>query len=528
MRWPLLDRLRRWMSIGATYADWDDFWYRTDPRWMTTAGVGMTPEGAMRLSAVYACVGLLSDMVGTLPLIVYRRRPDDGKDRATTHPLYRLLRRQPNARQTAFEWRKMGMAHLLLRGNFYNRIVLDGRGAVTALEPLHPHRTTVRLLENGRRGYLYRLPTGETQALTQDDVFHTMGLTLDGVTGCSVIEWARENLGRAWAADTHAARFWRNHAQMSGVLKYPGNLNKPQREALREEYQQAQTGENAFKFMVVEGGGEFTPIGMTSRDAQFVETLRFGVSEIARWFRVPPHMIGDVDRSTSWGSGIEQQSIGFVNFTLMPWLVAVEQAADRDLIQEDRFFAEFLVDALLRGDLAARAAAYSQFVMNGIMSENEVRVRENLNPWPGLDEPRRSVNQDRGGDPRLARRPRPPEPEEEEDDEEEEPETRARQIIRAAATRTVRKEIAAVTKWAPRYADDAAAWRAWVLDFYDKHQATLEEVLALAPALAQRYVVEHTTALLTCGLSVLTDWHDRAPTALAAMALGESGYGEER
>lgn len=565
--------------ISATYAPIDNFWYQTDPRGSRTAsGYAVTPESALRLGAVFACVGLISDMIGALPLLVYRKQDDGGKERATTNPLFSLLHRQPNQRQTSKEWRSMGAAHLLLRGNFYNEIVLDRRFAVSELRPLHPDRVTVTLLDSGRRGYTYRAPSGPPRAFTQDEIFHVMGFTLDGVVGCSVVEYARESISTALLQEGYAGRFWNEGGEPRSLLMRdtPGPaMSKETKEDLQRAWR-----ERGNKLAIIEGL-KYQAVGMTGRDAQYVESRKFSVSDIARFFRVPPHMIGDVDGSTSWGTGIEQQTIGFVNFTLLPWLVAFEQAIDRDLILDERHFAEFLVDALLRGDMAARASAYSTYVMNGIMSENEVRLRENMNPSPGLNEPQRSINQGRslpvreqidalggliraGYDPqdslRVVGLPRirhtgnppvtiqpeegspqrgvapPPPPQRDEpappprrpaDDDEDEAASAADaewSRTHAAAVRLVHREVAAIRKWAPRYTGNAAGWRKWTSDFYGRYVGQLERDLAMPQATARAYCANNCALIVENHGEISDEYEQNQPGALAALVLeGERG-----
>ena len=516
-------------ALRADYKPWSDFWFEKDPRFgsATHAGVTASPDAAMRLGAVYACVRILSDMVGYLPLHVYRRRADDGKDRATDHPSYPLLRRRPNQFQTAIRWRQLGQRHILLRGNFYNLIVSSTR-RIRELIPLNPDRMTVKLLPTGRRGYLYRPETGPAQALTQDEVFHVMGFSLDGITGCSVIEYAAESVGRSLAEELYAARFWSQGGAIKGALATDGKLTKEQREANSEAWQQAQGGWwNAHKVALLEGGLKWLQIGISARDAQYLEGRQFSVADIARWFGVPPHMVGDVERSTSWGTGIEQQQLGFLTTTMAPWFTLWEQDIDRQLLDDDDdLFSEFLVDAMLRADLAARATAQRQYVDGGILSPDEVRIMENRNPLGGeFAKPQRAQNIGGGGDPAtsLPARPRPsqnghrPAPSEIRDDAD----ARASALVARTAARMVRREIGAIQKWAPRYAGDVAGWKEWVCDFYSRHVVVLEESLGLDQTTARQYGAAHTAALLERGVMVLEEWDHHAPAALTALALGE-------
>jgi HK97 family phage portal protein len=504
--------------IGATYQPWDNFWYQPFSGTATASGYSSSPESAMRIGAVYACVGLLADMVGTLPLILYREVSQDERERAKTHPTYNLLRRQPNPRQTAKEWRTLGMNYLLWRGNFYSRIEYDGRFAVRALWPLHPDRVRVTLLSNGRRGYLYRPPQGPDVALTADEVLHVMApVSLDeGLTGAGVLEFARESIGTAGAQEQHAGKVWSDGGEPKSALKRtsPGQpFTKEQKQELLNSWR-----ERANKVVILEGL-EYQQLGMTGRDMQFIEGRKFSVADIARFFRVPPHMIGDVDGSTSWGTGIEQQTMGFVNFTLMPWLEAFTQALDRDVIPEEHFFVEFLLDALLRPDTLQRYQAYGIGIMNGVLAENEARVRENLKPWPGLWEPRRSANQDRGGNPDGPRQDVPPPAPRrfDEDDEDEAAADRAWKIALASADRIVRREVAVIRKWAPRFADDASL-RKWAAEFSAAHVDELVQALALDTVVARKYCADLCAAIVS-GRGEFSDEYERnQPAALARLA----------
>jgi HK97 family phage portal protein len=519
--------------VGATYAPTDSFWYQRDPRGSTSqSGLTASPEASLRLSTVYACVRLLSDMVGYLPLHVYRRREDDGKDRATEHPVYPLLRRRPNQWQTAIRWRQLGMRHVLLRGNFYNLIVESTR-RVRELIPLDPDRMTVTLLASGRRGYRYRgTATAPEMLLTQDEVLHIMGFSLDGITGVSVIEYARESFGRALAEDGYASRFWSQGGPIKGALSVEGKLTTEQRKQNEEAWQQSQGGwMNAHKTALLEGGIKWMQIGVSPKDAQYIEGRGFSVADIARWFGIPPHMVGDVDRSTSWGTGIEQQSLGFLTTVLLPWLTLWEQEIDRQLLDDDDdLFSEFLVDAMLKADMATRSTAQLLYVDGGIYSVNEVRIMNNLNPIDdeAFDIPQRAQNIGGGGNPAVTQGqrgtpnqngngPRPPDNADLADAD-----ARAGALVTRAATRCVRKEIAAIQKWAPRYASNPTGWKEWVCEFYGKHVPVLQEALGLDETRARQYGAAHTAALLEQGVSVLEEWDHHAPAALTALALEEA------
>lgn len=346
---------------------------------------------AMQLTAVFACVSLLSETFASLPAILYRRL-DRGKERAIDHPLYSVLHDIANPEQTSADFRSTMMAHILLWGHCYAEISRNGAGDVKALWPITP--TRVRPFRNSRNALMYQVNLSEnpssslpatTQNLSADRVLH-----VSGVLGLSPIGQAREALGLTMAAEEYGARFFSNDSTPGGVLEHPGQLSGDAQLRLRDQIETQTRGlSNKHRMMVLEEGMKWTGIGLPPEDSQFLETRKFQVGEIARIFRVPPHMIGDVDRSTSWGTGIEQQNIGFVVYSVRSWLVRWEQEENKTLLSEEErknYFIEYLVDGLLRGDIASRYAAYSIARQNGWMNGNEIRELENQNPVPGLDE----------------------------------------------------------------------------------------------------------------------------------------------
>jgi len=353
----------------------------------TATGKTIGAEGSLAFVPVYACVRLLATSIASLPLPVYRRLPGGGKERDSNHPLYAVLHDQPNPEMTSCELRQAMVGHLMLWGNAYANIVLDGAGQAAELWPMRPDRMQVeRSPRTGRLVYRYTLPGGEQRVLLDDEVMHWRGLSSDGVMGYSPITLAREAVGMGLAAEEYAARFFGNDSRPGGVLKSPKVMGPEAAKNLKESWESAHGGlTNRHRVAVLEEGVEWQAIGIPPRDAQFLELRQFQRSEIAMLFGVPPHMIGDTERSTSWGTGIEQQGIGFVTYTLRPWLVAIEQRIRADLFTEaDRatWFAEFLVDGLLRGDSKARAEALAIQRQNGIINADEWREIENRNPLP--------------------------------------------------------------------------------------------------------------------------------------------------
>lgn len=365
-----------------------------------TSGISVSADSSMRCAAVYACVRVLAESVAQLPLILYRRLPNGGKERATDHPLYTLLHDAPNSWQTSLEFRELQMYNLLLRGNgysFINRI----RGVVRELLPLHPDRMTVAQRENFDLTYALSKSGGETQPLAAGDVFHLRGLSANGYTGITPIAMAREAIGLALATEQHGARLFANGAKMGGILKHPGKLKDAEMaKRIRESFDTAFSGDNAHRTALLEENMSWEKVTMTAEDSQFIETRKYQRSEIASIFRVPPHKIGDLERATF--SNIEHQSLEFLTDSLLPWLRRWEQAITRDLLtprERPEFFAEFLVDGLLRGDVKTRMDSYAVAIQNGIMSPNEARTRENLNPRAGGDEYLRPANMVPASDP---------------------------------------------------------------------------------------------------------------------------------
>ncbi|MHA1569295.1 MAG: phage portal protein [Alphaproteobacteria bacterium] len=389
-------------SVGATAHPRDpviaEIWGMNN---YTSAGARVTPDTAMRVGAVYAAVRVLSETVAMLPLILYRRLDAGGKERARAHPLFSLLHDRPNRWQNAFEWREMMTAHVVLRGNAYSEIIGAGGRGVAELVPLHPDRMRAVRLDDGALVYEHQPLKGARRVLLASEVFHLRALSMDGIVGLNPIAHHRESIGMAIAAEEYASRFWANDASPRGVLKMPNHFRSADdAKAFRDQWQKAQTGANRHKVAVLEDGLEFQQIGISARDAQFIESRKFQVTDIARLFRVPPHMIGDLERATF--SNIEHQAIGFVTHTMAPWFRRWESAIGAQLMSEadrETYFAEFLVDALLRGDTKTRFEAYNKAVMTGWLNRNEVREIENRNPVEGLDEFLTPMNMAAGSDP---------------------------------------------------------------------------------------------------------------------------------
>jgi HK97 family phage portal protein len=386
------DRLRGPNASGGDRSPWGDFFFEPVSA-RTSSGMRVSPDSALRLAAVYACVRVLSESMASLPLVIYQRRADGGKDKVTDHWLYRLLAKRPNRFQNPFEWREMLQGHLALRGNAYNQIITNAKGEVVELMPLHPDRIRLELLPSGEYRYRFTDRFGTESILPRGEVWHLRGLSSDGLMGMSPIELARENLGMALAAQDYGARFFANDAKPTGGwIEFPGSFKDSEaKKVFRESYQQAQSGANRGKVLVLENGMKFHEVGVTNKDAQFLELRKFQITDVARLFRVPPHMIGDLDRATF--SNIEQQSLEFVMHTMTPWAERWEASIESELLLEgDDIEVEFDFANLMRGDAASRASYYQSGIQNGWLTRNEARIAENLNPLEGLDEPLRPLN----------------------------------------------------------------------------------------------------------------------------------------
>lgn len=350
------------------------------------SGQNVNMQTALGLTAVLACVRVLAEAVASIPLIVYERLDNGGKKRANAHPMYTLLHDRPNGEHPSFVWRETLMAHLALRGNAFIEKEYDNRGRIIGLWPIRPDLVTVER-QNGRKRFSV-VVNGAPKLFTPDDIMHVPGLGYDGLVGYSPISLAREALGLALAAQEHASRYFENGGEPGGVLQHPGKLSSEAATNLRESYEAKHRGTgNAHRVFIAEEGMTWQTIGVTNRDLQFIENRKFQISEIARIYRVPPHMVGDLDRATF--SNIEQQSIDFVVHTLRPWLVRWEQVLNWELFSDrdrGRYFAEFSVEGLLRGDSAARGAFYAQMFQVGGFSINDILGMENRNPVPGGDQ----------------------------------------------------------------------------------------------------------------------------------------------
>ena len=346
----------------------------------TSSGKAVNERTALQTTAVYACVRILAETIASLPLHTYRYT-DRGKEKALEHPLYYLLHNEPNAEMTSFVFRETLMSHLLLWGNAYDQIIRDGRGQILSLYPLLTDKMTVDRAASGEIIYQYRTDRG-VYALRREEVLHIPGLGFDGLIGYSPIAMAKNAIGMAIATEEYGASFFANGANPGGVLEHPGVVKDPKR--VRDSWNAVYQGSgNAHRVAVLEEGMKFQAIGIPPEQAQFLETRKFQINEIARIFRVPPHMLADLEKSSF--SNIEQQSLEFVKYTLDPWVIRWEMAIQKALFlpsEKKQYFVKFNLDGLLRGDYQSRMTGYATGRQNGWLSSNDIRELENMNPIP--------------------------------------------------------------------------------------------------------------------------------------------------
>lgn len=475
-------------SSGSEGPPWSDEWYdgTHDPRFgghLTSSGVRMGPDAALRLSAVWAAVRILVEGIGALPCIVYKQLDNGGKDRAKTHPLYTVLKRYPNSWQTAIEFWEMMMGHVVLRGNAYAQIVPGPRGAVDQLIPRHPDRIEIQTIQTPtgiKLRYKWSPPQGQPIILTQDEMFHIRGLSSDGISGLILADHASDSFGLSKAAQNYGATFFRKGATVAGLVEHPKNITGTAQTNLKNSIEAQMR--NPHGIMVLEEGMTWKQLGFKAEDAQLIETMEFGIEEVARWFNVPLHLLRSNKQAQTYAS-VEMFDLELIIHTLRPWAVRIEQAISRDLITaDDIYFAEFLMDALMRGDSTARKDFYASAITNGWMTRNEARIKENLNPIEGLDEPLVPLNMGTGNPPPAGQgQPggQPPSKQQ-----------RGASLAKAAVERVLRREAGAVSKAQQKYVKEPKAYQAWAQAFYAEHATFVAEALAIPHLIAAAYCAE--------------------------------------
>lgn len=361
---------------------------------MAYTGKFVSPETAMRYSTVMICLRVLSESVASLPCILYKRRKDGGKDRATDHPLYRVLHDQPNAWQTAFTYFAGTMVNLASRGNGYNYVERNSKGQTIGVVPLNPDPVTITQAMDWSPIYTVTMPDNTRAKLRPSQIHHIVGPMPKGYVGQSMISLAREAIGLGLAAEQFGANFYANGVKPSGILEHPEKLGPIAAETLRSEFSEHNAGlDNSSKPLILEEGMKWVALSITPNEAQFLDTRKFQRSEIAGIFRVPAHLVGDLEKATF--SNIEFQTLDFVVHSLRPWLKLWEQSINKDLLAEyerGEYFAEFNINDLLRGDFKSRMEGLGLQIQNGFLSPNEARAIENMNPREGGDEYWRPAN----------------------------------------------------------------------------------------------------------------------------------------
>lgn len=372
----------------------NDFWYQ--PLATSSTGVRVTPLSAMRASACYACVKVLAETIASLPRIMAERMTDGTVMPRPQHPLQDVLELSPNGNQTAFEFWEMQIAFGCLYGNSYAEIIPGARGAVDQLKPLRPDCVTVQLLDNGRIRYTYRDPiTAAVTIYNQDEIFKIPGFSFNGIEGIAPIFFAQDPIGLALATEQFGCKFFTNDATPALVLEHPKTLSPGAVDRIKRTFKDLHAGlNNAYSVAVLEEDMKVHSLGVPNKDAQFLETRKHQIAEIARYMRVPLHMINELEKSAF--SNIEQQSIEFVKYTIRPWLKRIEQRVGKDLITNNKFFLRHDLDDLMQGEMLPRYQAYQIAATVGFMARNEIRRKEGLNPLDGLDEPLTPMNMGQG------------------------------------------------------------------------------------------------------------------------------------
>lgn len=369
-----------------------DYWYMP-LGFGSSSGISITPFTAMKCSAVYACVMLLAETIASITRAVYERMPDGTTEERLQHPLNSVVQLSPNPLQTAFEFWLMQIAFGCLFGNSYAEIIPGARGAVDQLVPLRPDRLKIERLESGRIRYQYTDQyTGQQRTLLQEEVFRIPGFSFNGIEGIAPIFFANDPIGLSMAVEMFASKFFKNDATPPLVLTHPGVLSPDAAKVVRDNWIKQHAGlNNAHLPAVLQEGMKVETLGKPNKDNQFAETRQLQIVEVARYLRIPPHMIGDLTQSTN--NNIEQQSLEFVKFTLRPWLTKIEQRVNFDLITNNtRFYLKHDLNELMMGEMLARYQAYQIGATTGFITRNEIRKKENLNPLPGLDKPLTPLN----------------------------------------------------------------------------------------------------------------------------------------
>lgn len=530
----LLSRISGLGRRAGTPDALDNFWY-APVGWQgsfSQTGTRVTPELAMTVSAVWFGATFLARNLGSLPCEVMQHAGPNKKQIAPAHPLFPVVNLMPNQTQDAFQWVEQGVGHLALRGNWYSKILPGLRGFADQLVPVHPDLVRVGRLPTGRLQYTIRNIQGQPpDVLTQDEMFHVRGYSTDGMTGLSMIAYGANSMGTAIAQDTYVARFFKQGASASLAIKHPGVLGEPGMKNLRSSVNTYLNGmENVGGTLILEEGATIDKIGVTPEDAQLLGMRDHSIREVARWFGLPSYLFSDLGKPPTYASSV-QFAEDLVRYTFRPLARRIEMAIRTQLLlQPEQFSAEFNMAELLRGDIAARSAFYHMAILDGWMSRNEARERENMNPEDGLDDFWEPLNVRDASDPAGSAPPLPPSPAlpqpAPEDDASARHGVRASVLVSEAARRVVRKEIAQVTKGAREHASDSDAWSSWLRTYYADHAAFVAETLHLPLSLAREYGARQGLLLERGGVAIMEDWDPVVTDQLATWAI--LGHADDR
>ena len=503
-------------DMGGTPAPWDDFWYQPIGSRSAT-GIRVTPESAKQISAVLACVNKICKTQAMLPAKIYTDMADGGSKVAKSHPLFQVLYSRPNAMQTSFESRQMMQGHLELRGNAYSEIVPGKKRAVDQLVPMHPDRVHPEQLQTGRVRYRYNDPlTNQDRFLAQEQVFHLRNFMDNGIMGQSTVTMATDTFGLALAAQDNYGRFLKNDSRTQSVLTGSAFKTKQDKQAFRDDWQEQHTGENRYKVAVLPVGMDIKSVGVSAKDAELLDARKFSRIEICSLFDVPPHLIGETEKTASYAS-VEQFNIMFATYCILPRLILWEQEIQRSLMFNDTtYYPKFSMSALLRGDTASRFNAYKIAVENGWMSQNDVRIAEDLNPIPDGDNYWRPLAWAKLGDVHTSVQKSGATENQDDSDQATttgaELDERFRFLATAGAERCVRKEISARGRM-----NERGASREDVGGFYRDHAGFIAQVLRIPLDKAQAYCQRRAEQPLSDNDSSTADASIRD---LATLALG--------
>lgn len=476
---PVLDRIFATDGDVSTFRDPAEWLFESMGAFRSASGIRVTPQKALSLSAYLACQRVISEDTAKLPLIVYRRL-DRGKERAPEHPAYPIVHDQPNPDMSSMAFRETLTHHAMGWGNGYAEIQRVGAGGVHAMWPIHPSR--VEMVRNQDGAWVYRVwsDDGGYYVLEPDRMFHIHGMGFDGRTGYSIARMAAESLGVAIATQQFGGRFFSNGLNIGGVYQTDKKLSDTGYQRLRKSMEDVHAGvDNAHKAMILEEGLKFAKTTIPPDEAQWLETRQFQVEDICRWHRVSPHKVQHLLRSTF--NNIEHLGLEHVTDTLMPWEVRWEQEIQRKIIRDPNYFAEHLNDALLRGDTMSRYQAHNLSITGGWGTRNEARIKENMNPLPGLDEPLEPVAiakapESKSDDQKPESDEPPAKPAKKRKDEEDAEaatiELRRKAFARVfadAAQRLLNKEQNAVARAEKKHGHNTPAMAEWAREFLQEH-----------------------------------------------------------